>query len=64
MRAINQEFADISLWCTGVSKIIGVEWYDGVEGFAEPNCPVLAICLDNGRMQLMRWVERGRFRAC
>ncbi len=34
---------------------MGVEWYDGVEGFAEPNCPVLAICLDNGRMQLMRY---------
>lgn len=41
-----------SFSCTGASKIIGVEWYDGVEGYAEPNCPVLAICLDNGRMQV------------
>lgn len=32
-----------------------MEWYDGVEGYAEPNCPVLALCLDNGRMQLMRY---------
>lgn len=39
----------------GSSHIIGVEWYDGLEGFAEPNCPVLALCLDNGRMQLMRY---------
>lgn len=39
----------------GPSHIVGVEWYDGVEGFAEPNCPVLALCLDNGRMQLMRY---------
>lgn len=33
---------------------MGIEWYDGLLGYAEPNCPVLAICLDNGRMQLMR----------
>eukprot|EP00798_Chlamydomonas_sp_ICE-L_P009063 gene9063-16189_t len=49
----------VPLYCNegyiGTSKIIGVEWYDGIEGFAEPNCPVLAICLDNGRMQLMRY---------
>ena len=38
-----------------MSKIIGVDWYDGVEGTPEPNCPTLAICLDNGRMQLMRY---------
>ncbi|KAG2494620.1 hypothetical protein HYH03_007139 [Edaphochlamys debaryana] len=51
--------AKVPLYCNegyaGQSKIIGVEWYDGVEGYAEPNCPVLAICLDNGRMQLMRY---------
>lgn len=40
--------------CTGTCKVVGVDWYDGVEGYAEPNCPVLAIALDNGRMQLMR----------
>jgi hypothetical protein len=34
---------------------VGVEWYDGIDGLAEPNCPVLALCLDNGRMQLMRY---------
>lgn len=49
----------VPLYCNegyvGSSRIIGVEWYDGVEGFAEPNCPVLALCLDNGRMQLMRY---------
>jgi WD repeat-containing protein 35 len=36
------------------AQIVGIEWYDGLLGYAEPNCPVLAICLDNGRMQLMR----------
>ncbi|GAX81565.1 hypothetical protein CEUSTIGMA_g8993.t1 [Chlamydomonas eustigma] len=49
----------VPLYCNegyvGLSKIVGIEWYDGIEGFAEPNCPVLAICLDNGRMQLMRY---------
>mmetsp|Transcript_8336 Transcript_8336/g.17822 ORF Transcript_8336/g.17822 Transcript_8336/m.17822 type:complete len:1276 (-) Transcript_8336:992-4819(-) len=49
----------VPLYCNegyvGTSRIVGVEWYDGIEGFAEPNCPVLSICLDNGRMQLMRY---------
>lgn len=31
-----------------------MEWYDGIEGYPEANCASLAICLDNGRMQLMR----------
>jgi len=35
-------------------QVVGIEWYDGLLGYAEPSCPVLAICLDNGRMQLMR----------
>ena len=38
----------------GSAVIMGVEWYDGLEGYCEPNCPVLAIAMDNGRMQLMR----------
>jgi hypothetical protein len=38
----------------GASKMVAIEWYDGSLGYAEPNCPVLALCLDNGRMQLMR----------
>lgn len=38
----------------GHSRVVGIEWYNGSGGHAEPNCPVLAICLDNGRMQLMR----------
>lgn len=49
----------VPLYCNegyvGASHVVGVEWYDGILGFAEPNCPVLAICLDNGRMQLMRY---------
>ena len=48
----------VPLYCNegyaGSYKVVGGEWYDGILGFAEPNCPVLAICLDNGRMQLMR----------
>lgn len=49
----------VPLYCNegyvGASHVVGVEWYDGILGFSEPNCPVLAICLDNGRMQLMRY---------
>lgn len=50
--------AKMTLYClanvTGAVKIAGIEWYDGREGFVEPNCPCLAICFDIGRMQIMR----------
>jgi hypothetical protein len=28
--------------------------YHGKEGYVQQNCPVLAICFDNGRMQIMK----------
>ena len=28
--------------------------YHGKEGYVQQNCPVLVICFDNGRMQIMR----------
>jgi hypothetical protein len=28
--------------------------YHGREGYVQQNCPVLAICFDNGRMQIMK----------
>lgn len=28
--------------------------YNGSEGFMEPDCPCLAVCFDNGRLQIMR----------
>lgn len=34
--------------------MVGLDWYDGARGHSEAGCPVLALCLDNGRMQLMR----------
>ncbi|XP_060579333.1 WD repeat-containing protein 35-like [Ruditapes philippinarum] len=40
--------------CTGSIKIAGVHWYNGSNGYVEPNCPCLAICFDNGRCQIMR----------
>ncbi|KAF6259424.1 intraflagellar transport protein [Scenedesmus sp. NREL 46B-D3] len=50
--------AKVPLYCNegyvGPCKMVGVDWYDGSRGFPEPSCPVLALCLDNGRMQLMR----------
>lgn len=46
----------LPLYCNegfaGAHSVVGLEWYDGVMGYAEPNCPVLAVCLDNGRMQV------------
>ncbi|WIA10618.1 hypothetical protein OEZ85_010800 [Tetradesmus obliquus] len=50
--------AKVPLYCNegyvGPCKMVGMDWYDGSRGYPEPDCPVLALCLDNGRMQLMR----------
>lgn len=35
------------------SEIVGLEWYSGQEGFCESGCPVLAVCLRTGQLQLM-----------
>nr|CAD7432265.1 unnamed protein product [Timema monikensis] len=35
-------------------QVIGMDWYDGRHGYVEENCPVLAICFDNGCMQIMK----------
>jgi len=40
--------------CAGTANIIGIDWYDGLEGYADPNAPTLALGLDNGRVQMMR----------
>ncbi|XP_076068879.1 intraflagellar transport protein Oseg4 [Oratosquilla oratoria] len=34
--------------------VVGLMWYNGQHGYIEPDCPTLAICYDNGRMQIMR----------
>ncbi|CAG0879889.1 unnamed protein product [Darwinula stevensoni] len=35
-------------------NIVGLHWYSGKNGHIEPDCPVLATCYDNGRMQIMK----------
>jgi hypothetical protein len=49
----------VQVQCLGTSvgsgaTVVGLSWYHGQHGHVEPDCPVLAICYDNGRMQLMR----------
>ena len=34
--------------------IIGIDWYDGAEGYADEDAPTLAIAFENGRVQVMR----------
>ncbi len=36
------------------AEIVGLEWYKGQEGYCEPGCAVLAICLRTGQLQLMK----------
>ncbi len=50
---------------TGVVKIAGMEWYSGVSGYVEPNCPCLAVAFDNGRAQIMRHeLDNGELYTC
>eukprot|EP00906_Rhabdomonas_costata_P037007 RCo051982 len=35
-------------------KIVGLQWYDGSEGFSDAKSPSLAICFESGRAQVMR----------
>ncbi|KAK3580220.1 hypothetical protein CHS0354_012747 [Potamilus streckersoni] len=48
----------VQIYClsgvNGSTKISGVQWYNGLNGYIEPNCPCLAICFENGRCQIMR----------
>lgn len=36
-----------------LASIVGLDWYDGKQGYIYPNCSSLAICYENGRLQLM-----------
>ncbi|KAJ3365210.1 WD repeat-containing protein 35 [Kappamyces sp. JEL0680] len=35
-------------------KITAIDWYNGAGGFIQANVPCLAICFDDGRIQIMR----------
>ncbi|TPX61518.1 hypothetical protein PhCBS80983_g01035 [Powellomyces hirtus] len=35
-------------------KIAAMDWYNGANGYVEPRIACLAICFENGKMQLMR----------
>ena len=35
-------------------KIAAMDWYNGKNGFYEKGCPCLAVCFDNGKIQLLR----------
>lgn len=36
------------------AEIIGVDWYDGSEGYIDPNAPSLAVGYASGKVQIMR----------
>jgi len=56
--AIGNFISKMPLYCledaAAQTSLIGIDWYDGAEGLQDPNQPVLAIGLENGRLQLMR----------
>ncbi|XP_017782759.1 PREDICTED: WD repeat-containing protein 35 [Nicrophorus vespilloides] len=38
---------------TDIVAVVGLDWYNGKHGYIHALCPCLAICYENGRMQLM-----------
>lgn len=36
--------------------VVGINWYDGMQGRVDPNAPALAIAFENGHVQVMRSV--------
>ncbi|KAI9193226.1 uncharacterized protein BJ171DRAFT_588781 [Polychytrium aggregatum] len=38
----------------GLLKIAALDWYNGSNGYIEPRAPCLAICFENGKIQIMR----------
>ena len=36
------------------NKVVTLHWYSGKHGLVHRDAPTLAICYDNGRMQIMR----------
>jgi len=39
---------------TSSAELIGLEWYDGTEGYVELNAPCLAVAFAKGKIQIMR----------
>ena len=36
-----------------LARVVALQWYDGKSGFTDEDSPALAICYDNGRVQMM-----------
>ena len=43
----------------GNPPVVSLDWYDGVEGYADPSAPTLAVAFRNGKVQLMRGADDG-----
>eukprot|EP01112_Ceratiomyxa_fruticulosa_P023110 TRINITY_DN8707_c0_g1_i1.p1 TRINITY_DN8707_c0_g1~~TRINITY_DN8707_c0_g1_i1.p1 ORF type:complete len:642 (-),score=109.58 TRINITY_DN8707_c0_g1_i1:206-2131(-) len=39
---------------TILPQIVGIDWYDGCEGYVDPNAPSLMIAFENGKIKIMR----------
>ena len=39
---------------TGAIRLSALEWYHGASGSMDTSCPCLAVCFENGRVQIMK----------
>jgi WD repeat-containing protein 35 len=39
---------------TGAVQLVGLDWYNGINGYVQESCPCLAVGFDNGRLQIMK----------
>jgi hypothetical protein len=44
----------LAVLCCLQVPVVGISWYDGAEGNADPLAPTLAIAFENGRVQVRR----------
>ncbi len=60
--------ANLSIFClanvTGAIRLSALEWYHGASSSMDTSCPCLAICFENGRVQIMKHELDAGVRVC
>ena len=56
--AVGNYISKMNLYClddaAAATQLVGIDWYDGAEGYSDPGQPTLALGMENGRLQLQR----------
>ena len=50
IRSTDREFAQVAV-------IVAIDWYNGLEGYSNPNAPSLALAFQLGKIQVQRYLH-------